>query len=225
MTTKLAGKICVMGLALVFGLTIPGVATLVDIAPHNVPSDSASFLDVNGSTWTVSYSSIFDPFTRSSLWDGYIGDQQHLVPGELGGAWLSAGVAGTASIYIDMGVSYNVQQVELWNFGGSNTVAYKGGFKDVKIYLGNTSYPTTEVGSCVLPRGQDVGGQPYANYAPEGVINLTSGVSGRYLTISGLNNYGWGELKGLSEIGVLVPEPLTLVILGLGGLVLRRRIA
>ena len=224
MFTKEVGRICVMSLVAVLGLAMPGLGTLIDIAPHNVLPGGA-VVDANSNTWTVTYSSIFDPYTATSLWDGYIGDQQHLDlvgPPPCGGGWLSANVAGPASIYIDMGTTYLVQQIKLWNFGGVN--AGIGGFNSVKIYLGDTPNPTTEVASTTLSAGQAVGGQPYTNYAPEGEINLTPGVSGRYLTISGLTNYGWGELKGLSEIGVMVPEPVTFVILGLG-LLMRRRTA
>ncbi|MFA5863947.1 MAG: right-handed parallel beta-helix repeat-containing protein [Phycisphaerae bacterium] len=208
MKTKEVGKICLMVLAVVLVLGIPGFGTLVDIAPHNVPL-GGPIVDVNSNTWTVTYSSIFGG--AYALWDGYYGDQQVLdligTPppegtGPVGGGWLSGNVAGPADIWIDMGVSYNVQQIKLWNSGGVNAAI--SGFKNVKIYLDNTSHPTTEVGSVLLPAGHTANAQPYANYTPEGTINLTSGASGRYLTISGLDGYGWADLKGLSEIAVMV---------------------
>jgi hypothetical protein len=206
--------------AVVLGLGTPGFAGLIDIAPHWVVPPDGAIVDANAHTWTVTYSSMFDSFTRTSLWDGYYGDQQHLDPdiNVVGGGWLSASVAGTASIYIDMGVSYNVGQIKLWNFGGASSANTNWGFKDFEIFLGANPNPTTEVASGTLPRGYAVNGQPYANYVADGIINLTPGASGRYLTISGLNTQGDTNLKGLSEIGVLVnvPEPSALVLCAAG---------
>jgi hypothetical protein len=111
--------------------------------------------------------------------------------------------------------SYNIDKLHVWNFNG---VAGRG-FNDVDLWVSNdngASYTYLQsLNFVAAPVSSSYTGETYDI------------IDGYYtdIVIAAQTNHGDGSWIGLSEVQFVqvVPEPLTLTLLGLGGFFIRRK--
>jgi hypothetical protein len=169
--------------------------------------------------------------------DDYIVDGSGLTAGEHGttpdgSMWLSTGdgfggVDPDPAVTFDLGALYTIESFQVWNyneFGGGSDLSSRG-VDAVTVEYGTTS----ALGSTVS--GVDSFSQAPASDSYTGeVFDSFEPFNARHIRFDVDSNHGSGaSFYGLSEVqfnGTLVPEPASLALMGLGGLMLlpqRRR--
>lgn len=193
-------------------------AAIITIAPGNVTASSQ----------------IGAPFDRL---DDYIVNGSGLVGGQhttivQPNMWLSTGnqfggIDPDPSVTFDLGAVYTISRFHVWNY---NEVAPNGanltsrGVNGVSVLFGTTP----ALGSTVAGITNFAQANGQNTYAGEDFLAFVP-FNARYVKFDINTNYGDANtFYGLSEVqfdGVLVPEPGSLALLGLGsmGLLLRRR--
>jgi hypothetical protein len=137
--------------------------------------------------------------------------------------WLNGGAAiGSEVITFDLGGTYDVDSIHLWNWVFSNNTSTKWGVAtvDISFSTDGTNFLNTEA----LSFDPDI-----AVFGPSSAQTQTfttqTGVThiqlNNFTALDSGNRVGFGEIR----FGEAVPEPSTTALLGLGGLalILRRR--
>lgn len=110
--------------------------------------------------------------------------------------------------------SYEIDKLHVWNFNGGAG----RGFNDVDIWVSNDFGASYNL----LVSGNFVAAPDSASYLGE-----TYDIPNTWATdviIAAKTNHGDGSWIGLSEVQFIqTPEPMTMVLLGLGGLFIRRK--
>jgi hypothetical protein len=138
--------------------------------------------------------------------------------------WQGSFVDGTAWASVDLGATYTVDTMYVWQYHEQATAR---GMKDTKIYY--STVPTADAsnfasGDWVLFGTQTFapGTWPNEPSVPIAMGGLTARVIGIEIlnSVSDANNVGIGKLQ---FDGTAVPEPSSMSLLALGGLALLRR--
>lgn len=142
--------------------------------------------------------------------------------------WFSNQAVG-AWIEFDLGAVYTVDSFKVWNYN-EQTTGFGGidnsdrGFNGVTITYGLTAAPTTvlaDVTSFAKAAG-DGGAETYDVPTPGELFDVTN-FSAQYIRFTSTSFHG-DSAGGLSEVQfTAVPEPGSLALLGLGGLLIARR--
>ena len=194
---------------------------------------SASIIAIPSSGVTAS-SQIGTPFNRQ---DDFIVDGSGLAGGQHandppdGSMWLSTGTAfggddPNPSVTFDLGAVFSIKSFHVWNYnelaGGATDLTGRG-VNGVSVEFGTTA----ALGSTVPGITNFARADSTATYAGED-FNAFAPFSARFIRFDINSNHGGdNNFYGLSEVqflGILVPEPGSLALLGLGamGLLLRR---
>jgi len=195
-------------------------AAVITVAPGNVTASS----EIGGT---------FDRL------DDYIVNGNGLTGGQHTSAvepnmWLSGGngfggIDPDPSVTFDLGAVYTISSFHVWNYNEAPPLLVNRGVKGVSVEFGTTA----GLGSTVPGITEFAIADGLNTYAGEDFSSFTP-FNARFIKFdiaSGINVGNWGDgstFYGLSEVqfdGVLVPEPGSFALLGLGGLalVLRRR--
>ena len=190
-------------------------AAIITLAPGNVTASSQ----------------IGAPFDRK---DDYIVDGSGLTGGQHTTAvqpnmWLSTGngfggIDPDPSVTFDLGAFYTISSFRVWNYNESPPNLTNRGVNGVSVLFG----ATPALGSTIPGITNFAQADGLNTYAGEN-FSAFAPFSARYIKFDINTNHGDAStFYGLSEVkfdGVLVPEPGSLALLGLGsmGLMLRRR--
>jgi len=114
-------------------------------------------------------------------------------------------------IDVDLGAVYNVEHMVIWN-GNVNAGNSDSGIKDTDILLSeNADFSNAVTFSLVI----DAADNPIDPY----VIDFPAAVSARYVRMDVSTNHGNLGHYNVSEVAFdIVPEPLSLLLIGMGGL-------
>ncbi len=139
--------------------------------------------------------------------------------------WLNGGAnIGNEVVTFDLGGTYDVDSVHLWNWVFSNNTSTVWGVKDVDISFSSdgASFGSTQTVSFVA---DPTPGALGPSVAQTQTFTTQTGVThiqlDNFTSLQSGNRVGFGEIR----FGEAVPEPTTTALLGLGGLalILRRR--
>ena len=166
------------------------------------------------------------PATESSNYDGLY-PASHAVDGNPDTFSHSAASDMAPWWMIDLGASTTIAEVDLIN----RTQGWKGRLRDITIEILGADGTTVLLTSPLLNPGNTLGGgvNDYANGPTELVWSLDNMVDGRFVRLSrrvetdGSASIDDRGALALAEVGVYVPEPTSLCLLGLGSLALLRR--
>lgn len=119
-------------------------------------------------------------------------------------------------IDLDLGAAFELEHMIVWN-GNVNGGNSESGIKNVVITVSeNSGYsnPTT------LKSVIDEAGDPIAPF----VVDFGTAVSAQYVKIEVYSNYGNSGHYDVSEVAFdVVPEPLSIALMGLGGWIVSRK--
>lgn len=206
---------CLLPLAVFGALALTSPAAIINIAPGNVTASSQ----------------IGAPFNRQ---DDFIVDGSGLTGGQHTGEvepnmWLSSGsgfggIDLDPSVTFDLGAVYTISSFQVWNYNENPPNLTSRGVNAVTIEFGtNLSFGSTVPGITNFTQAnaqETYTGETFNSFTP---------FDARYIRFDIDSNHGdANSFYGLSEVqfdGVLVPEPSSLALLGLGtiGLLIRRR--
>jgi hypothetical protein len=178
--------------------------------------------------------------TASSGYPGYVSRIPHVVNGEGmtsatehtngWGSWYTDGVDPDRWIVVDLGGSYELDSMNVWN--GNDQWGWSViGFDQTEVYVANMAAPGNPVGDAgnwTLVATQTLTQAPGTpGYNTPDIVDLL-GTTGTHVALRSLTATGaYGDDRaGLSEIQVFeVPEPATIALLGFGfvGLLRRKR--
>ena len=140
--------------------------------------------------------------------------------------WLSNGPMASEVVTFDLGGTYDVDSIHLWNYVASNSTGDKWGVDtvDISFSTNGTDFLNTEALS--FDDATTNGAPTGPSTAQTRTFSSTqSGVT--HIQLNNFKSFEVGNLVGIGEIrfGEAVPEPSTTALLGLGGLalILRRR--
>jgi hypothetical protein len=147
------------------------------------------------------------------------------------GQWFSASaVVADQWVQFDLGAVYDISSFEVWNEyegwtqdRGTDAVSITYGTAITGALADGTIAPITNPGTLSITKfAQAPATNPYTGET------FTEAFTAQYIQFNIGTNHGATAtgLVGLAEVqfdGTLVPEPATMLLLGLGGLVLRRR--
>ncbi len=200
--------------ALIAGVTIKDVSSELT-APSNFKRFAAHTVDGSGLN-------INGPGTHSRVPDGGAGTQ-----------WLTTGVGAfpgrddlNPQITWDLGATYNVANMRVWNYNESDGGNTSRGIKTTDVSTSTDSITYTPLGNVGLNKSPGLDNVDFSQ-----VVSL-GGVSARFIRFNNIVNWGdTNNFVGLSEIqfdGVAVPEPTSIVLSIMGfvatiGLTARRR--
>ncbi len=147
---------------------------------------------------------------------GLVGDgSAGTMHGQGGSDYWFTGVAG-GYITFDLGDGYDVTTMRIWNICATSHSTY--GTKDISVSAGPTLGTLVAQGAQTLTQGTEA-----PTYTGEDIAVNYTGV--RYIRFDITSSYT-APYAGLAEVrfeATLVPEPATLVLLGLGSLATLRR--
>ena len=207
-------------------------ALLSTLALATISTGVCSAAVINIPTGNVTASSeIGAPFNRQ---DDFIVDGSGLTGGQHVGAvepnmWLSTGtgfggVDGDPSVIFDLGAVYTINSFHVWNYNENPPNLTNRGVNAVTVEYGLTA----GLGSTVPGITNFTQASGLDTYAGENFSGFTP-FNAQFIRFDIDSNHGDGNtFYGLSEVqfdGVLVPEPGSVALFGLGasGLLLRRR--
>jgi len=130
--------------------------------------------------------------------------------------------SGTLNIVTTGTTASNTGTIDIYNGGQVNTKAYSIGTAGTgKIYIeaytgGNTSFKSMWING-------DATTQVAADITAHKIQAATFDGSGNLLTSTDLTSANYGYNSTLGQTWIVVPEPATVALLGLGGLMLLRR--
>ena len=145
--------------------------------------------------------------------------------------WITFGTT-SGTITFDLGSTKTIDTLYVWNYAegsGGNPAFLNRGSSNVTIYADNTANPTTFVQSFVFNKAAPSALTPQTDFnTPVDAYTLASPVTARYIKFDIATNWGDPSFVGLSEVRfgdtiAAVPEPTTFAMLGLGGLIVGRR--
>lgn len=202
-------------------------------AALSIPSAEAALISIDPATGVTASSEIpgFDRIDDYIVSNGLNGSGEHS-SGADGVAWLSTGNTPTfgnedtdPSVTFDLGAVYTINSFHVWNYNENATgIQMTRGVDAVSVEYGTTA----GLGSTVpgITNFAIADGTP--TYTGEDFSGFTP-FNARYIKFDIDSNHGdVNVFYGLSEVqfdGVLVPEPGSMALFGLGGLalILRRR--
>jgi hypothetical protein len=141
------------------------------------------------------------------------------------------GIVDDQWIVYDLGDTYDVNGIYVWNYWDSPANGSTQGAKDVDVLfattLNNTFGTQASVDndfsgliSAVFPEMTDV----TSNQGTGGLVDLGSATTARYVLFNINTNHGHPDRVGLGEIRFTnIPEPSSLALLGFGSLLFLRR--
>ena len=162
---------------------------------------------------------------------GYYADTHSVVPD--GHMWLSASNDGAPGLLFDLGDRYSLDVVKIWNYnemlaGSTRRDLLNRGVSELEILVSMDGVDFDSLGVVGLDLAPGLDDVDFSNQFDLNAWDV------QYVRFDILGNYsgaqfpGAGSYTGLSEVqfrGVLIPEPATLTLLAVGGLValVRRR--
>ena len=169
----------------------------------------------------------------STQWSGYGRQAVHTVDGSgwlINGAgthtnlpngtmWLTNTSQAVSAAYIvfDLGAEYDLESMDIWNSNGPSSEPGRG-VKDMEVLVSADNSTWTSMGNYTLAIAPGDAYVPFTDthsLAADGVRYVKFDIATNFDN----NIYG---LVGLSEVR-FIPEPATLVLLGVGGLAFLRR--
>ncbi|MBI1338013.1 MAG: PEP-CTERM sorting domain-containing protein [Phycisphaera sp.] len=225
-TTKTTGTAFLSALLFGVGSVQAGVIT---------PTSATSTSTIGGSR-TITYAINGSDLSSNGL-SGDILSETHDIDSDSAGYWLSANGAvnmndgtnwwsTTEVLTFNLGGAYDVDAVHIWNYdrSGDNPTRALKTF-DISFSTDNgATYPVTITGATL---GNFVGADyPHVNNeiaVQSKTFTAQTGVTN--IKLSNIYIQGSNAYMGLSEIrfGSVVPEPASLALLGIGGLLMSRR--
>lgn len=224
---KLRNVVLGAAVAATFGMVGATQAALIEVTPVAVADVSSEFDTPQGAIHTIDGSGMSGagPFATQTHSNGFP---------DGGGSeffWHTSGSESPADVFItyDLGQEYDLDSALIWNFnavftGGSETGR---GYNQYDILVAGDGATPTNLGDfteIVTDGNLAQGGGTTTE--PAQSVNLAGLANGvRYVRIGADSNFGTaGPYTGLSEVRFLaIPEPASIALLGLGGLLMLRR--
>jgi hypothetical protein len=155
---------------------------------------------------------------------GVVGSPSALSKATLTAHWHSDGTDPNPAVTFDLGGSYDLARMLVWNINPASDAEKLRGFNEVTIEYSDNGTDWTllddrndgEDGNYTIPvtPSGEWGDNPY-----QANVDLT-GITASHVRITALSNHGTEPYFGLSEVRFYVPEPSTCALLALGLLAL-----